>query len=188
ELLSEIFSVMFGNTGPESDKRISTYYDVLKRALSPTVSGSVRDLGVLFNAWRTRSIIGDYETLKKRKFDIFKSRSDFLVVLNDLFPKDKEFLVSSKSELCVRVRNKMIPLESLSSGEKQMIILLGQAFIQERRRIIYIADEPEISLHIKWQEKLAESIRKINDRAQLIFATHSPDIVGRKALNVIKLK
>lgn len=188
ELISEIFSVMFGSIGPDSDERIARYYDTLKRALSNPINNSANDFGVIFNAWRTRSIIGDYEELKKRKNDIFKSRSEFLEVLNQIFPAEKEFFVSAKNELSVKVRNKLIPLSSLSSGEKQMLILLGQAFLQERKRIVYIADEPEISLHITWQDKIADSIRIINDKAQLIFATHSPDIVGRNALNVIKLK
>lgn len=38
-------------------------------------------------------------------------------------------------------------------------------------------DEPEISLHLAWQEKLISEIRKVNDKSQLIIVTHSPAIV-----------
>ena len=41
-----------------------------------------------------------------------------------------------------------------------------------------MADEPELSLHVLWQEKLINAMRGLNSDAQLIFATHSPDLVG----------
>ena len=45
-------------------------------------------------------------------------------------------------------------------------------------KVIFIADEPEISLHVIWQENLLKGIRNLNENAQLIIATHSPDIVA----------
>ncbi|WP_368853758.1 AAA family ATPase [Vibrio parahaemolyticus] len=39
-------------------------------------------------------------------------------------------------------------------------------------------DEPEISLHIKWQDMFISALREINSDIQLILATHSPDIIG----------
>lgn len=38
-------------------------------------------------------------------------------------------------------------------------------------------DEPEISLHLSWQEKLLAQIREINPNSQIIIVTHSPAIV-----------
>ena len=37
-------------------------------------------------------------------------------------------------------------------------------------------DEPEISLHIGWQDKLIEKLRQLNPQCQLILTTHSPNI------------
>ena len=37
-------------------------------------------------------------------------------------------------------------------------------------------DEPEISLHIEWQNKLIEAIRSLNPNCQIIMTTHSPSI------------
>jgi predicted ATP-binding protein involved in virulence len=42
---------------------------------------------------------------------------------------------------------------------------------------IFIVDEPELSLHIDWQEKFVDAIRKANPNVQLILATHSPAII-----------
>ena len=38
-------------------------------------------------------------------------------------------------------------------------------------------DEPEVSLHIEWQQVLIETILKLNPRAQIILSTHSPAII-----------
>jgi predicted ATP-dependent endonuclease of OLD family len=38
-------------------------------------------------------------------------------------------------------------------------------------------DEPEISLHVEWQEELIKIIRSLNNNVQVILATHSPSLV-----------
>ena len=85
---------------------------------------------------------------------------------------------SSPSELNPRL---------LSSGEKQILILLTQALLTVDEPIVYIADEPELSLHVLWQEKLLESLVSLSGQIQVIVATHSPDIVGKFRDKVIKL-
>lgn len=69
-----------------------------------------------------------------------------------------------------------IQLEQLSSGEKQMLLILTTVFLQEEKPNILLMDEPEISLHITWQDKLIETIRELNPNCQLIITTHSPNI------------
>ena len=75
----------------------------------------------------------------------------------------------------------------LSSGEKQILILLTQALLREGKPVVYTVDEPELSLHILWQEKLLESLVTLSGQIQIIVATHSPDIVGRYRDKVIDL-
>ena len=82
----------------------------------------------------------------------------------------------------------MFPWSSLSSGEKQLLIQFMEMILQEGRNLIFIADEPELSLHLAWQEKLLETLRNLNENAQLIVATHSPDIVAGFSSNVIDMK
>ena len=48
-------------------------------------------------------------------------------------------------------------------------------------------DEPEASLHLAWQNKFVPSILKINKDIQLIFATHSPELIGRYTDKAVKL-
>jgi predicted ATP-dependent endonuclease of OLD family len=48
----------------------------------------------------------------------------------------------------------------------------------EEEQYILLMDEPEISLHIGWQQRLIDIIRELNPNCQLIIATHSPSIFG----------
>ena len=84
--------------------------------------------------------------------------------------------------------DKPIEIEALSSGEKQLLIILGQALLQDLTPVIFIADEPELSLHVEWQEKLTPSIAELNPNAQIVFATHSPDIVGAYSHRIINME
>ena len=75
----------------------------------------------------------------------------------------------------------------LSSGEKQIVILLTQALLKVDDPVVYIADEPELSLHVTWQEQLLESLVRLGGQIQIIVATHSPDIVGKFMDKIIDL-
>lgn len=108
------------------------------------------------------------------------------------FMEDKEFSFSDNSgELHIDIKpiisketkkeligKKSIGYNSLSSGEKQLLILLTQTLLQENKNYVFIADEPELSLHIDWQHKIIGAIRELNPNAQIIVATHSPEIAG----------
>jgi predicted ATP-dependent endonuclease of OLD family len=54
--------------------------------------------------------------------------------------------------------------------------------------VVYVADEPELSLHVEWQEILLRSLINLAEELQLVVATHSPDIVGEFQDHVIKLE
>lgn len=72
----------------------------------------------------------------------------------------------------------VIPLYKLSSGEKQLLIILLRVFLMEEKPFILLMDEPEISLHIDWQYRLFEEIRELNPNCQIITSTHSPSLFG----------
>lgn len=71
-------------------------------------------------------------------------------------------------------------LARLSSGEKQILMLFTFLAFVSRRNQVFIVDEPELSLHPKWQSTFLESLLKqAPPGSQIILATHSPEIVGR---------
>ena len=76
----------------------------------------------------------------------------------------------------------------LSSGEKQIVILLSAALLRQNTPVVYIADEPELSLHVKWQSKLLQSLLSIGGTMQVVVATHSPDIAGKFRDRIVELR
>lgn len=88
--------------------------------------------------------------------------------------KDGTFITADKKVF--NVADDKVDLDQLSSGEKQLLLILTTVFLQEEKPNILIMDEPEVSLHISWQDQLIKLIRKLNPNCQLIVATHSPNI------------
>lgn len=70
---------------------------------------------------------------------------------------------------------KEVPLESLSSGEKQMISLFARLYLYPGKKLILI-DEPELSLSLAWQRRILPDILRSPSCEQLIAITHSPFI------------
>jgi len=69
----------------------------------------------------------------------------------------------------------------LSSGEQQVLILFSYIAFNSQDGQVFIIDEPELSLHIKWQEDFLEQLERITPKTtQLILATHSPILTNKK--------
>lgn len=146
------------------------------------------DFAAIIGTRRIHNIVQEWNLLNEKKKDINKPKYTFIDIVNKLFQR-KEIFINERNELLVRTQSgKIFQLTNLSSGEKQLLILLGQNLLQEDKHHIYIADEPELSLHVDWQEKLVGSLRNINSHSQIIFATHSPDIVGSYSDYVIQVE
>lgn len=86
----------------------------------------------------------------------------------------KYILTSDGKYLCCE--DEKIRIEQLSSGEKQLLLILTTVFLQEEKPNVLLMDEPEISLHISWQDRLISLLRTLNPNCQLILTTHSPNI------------
>lgn len=69
-------------------------------------------------------------------------------------------------------------MEALSSGEKQILIIFANSILRSSRGKVFIIDEPELSLHLSWQERFIDDIKKLKTGSQFIFATHSPEIIA----------
>lgn len=82
------------------------------------------------------------------------------------------------NQLIFKDGNETIHLYKLSSGEKQLLIILLRVFLMDDKPYVLLMDEPEISLHIEWQYRLFEEIQKLNPHCQIITSTHSPSLFG----------
>jgi ABC-type cobalamin/Fe3+-siderophores transport system ATPase subunit len=90
----------------------------------------------------------------------------------------KTFVIQGSEAFFKQANGQRLELHALSSGEKQLLIILINALTQDKEPFILLMDEPERSLDIDWQYKLVDTIRAINPLCQLIIATHSPAIFG----------
>ena len=73
----------------------------------------------------------------------------------------------------------------LSSGEKQMLVILLTVLVQDNSHCVLFMDEPEASLHIEWQQKLISMIRELNPNVQIILTTHSPAVIMEGWLDAV---
>ena len=147
-----------------------------------------------FQVSRLSTTINDSDTPDMEKIREFVSvLNNFKKIANELFAPKKTYN-DKDGEVFFTLNDNTktkILLSQLSSGEKQMLILLYTTIIQNNKECITLWDEPEVSLHIEWQRKLIRVIRQLNPNMQLIIATHSPSILfegwEKRALNIEEL-
>ena len=145
------------------------------------------DLLVLLLIRQTHSMVGYARELEEDRERIFKPLRDYEETVNS-FLNEKSVKVDEDGKLKIESSSPSgLNPHLLSSGEKQILILLTQALLKVDEPVVYIADEPELSLHVAWQEKLLESLESLSGKMQIIVATHSPDIVGKFTDKVIDL-
>ena len=78
-------------------------------------------------------------------------------------------------------------INSLSSGEKQLFLRAMTLKMLDINNSVILIDEPEISLHPKWQQKIVKVYESIGENNQIIIATHSPHIVSSVKSESLKL-
>jgi|GEM_PF-977270 len=134
---------------------------------------------------RLESVIEDVEELqseRERLWDLFGTYEELV----NQFLNNKFFKVSRSGRFKVISGTREIELADLSSGEKHIIAILGRAALSSGKGSVFIADEPELSLHLTWQRMMLPSILKLSPNSQIIVATHSPAIIPKGA-NMIDL-
>lgn len=137
-----------------------------------------QDLILFYKTTLLKKITADWEEYLEQKDNINLPKRKFIDIVNEM-SINKTIEINNRNELEIHSQSKQqIEIDKLSYGEKHLLIVLTEALLQNANHYVYIADEPEMSLHIEWQESLVKNIRSINPNAQIFFATHSPDIVG----------
>jgi predicted ATP-binding protein involved in virulence len=75
--------------------------------------------------------------------------------------------------------DKQIPLENLSSGEQHELVLFYELLFKVDQNSLVLLDEPELSLHIVWQQQFLRDLEEITKLTgfDILMATHSPQII-----------
>lgn len=131
-------------------------------------------------------------------FEEFKNQSKlyrFELAFNDFFDrmefKEVDETDPNEKKIIFNKNGKNIPVDSLSTGEKQ-IVFRGTQLLRNMNSLkdgVVLVDEPELSMHPRWQEKILDYYRKlfIKDNiqlAQMVFATHSEYVIKSALQNL----
>ena len=109
--------------------------------------------------------------------EIAQEKAHFQDLVDDLFRDTGKKIRRDKNEIFFESFGETISPSKLSSGEKQMLIILLSVLVQNNKPYVLFMDEPEVSLHIEWQQRLIGLVRDLNPNAQVILTTHSPAVI-----------
>ena len=115
-------------------------------------------------------------SLPKRKFQD---------MIDELFSYTHKTIDRKSNDIVFYQNGERLLPYKLSSGEKQMLVILLTVLVRDDDHCVLFMDEPEASLHIEWQQKLIGMIRNMNPNVQLILTTHSPAVIMEGWLDAV---
>lgn len=88
-------------------------------------------------------------------------------------------------EIFYEVGGQKLPINTLSSGEKEVVNIVFDFLLREPRHCVVVFDEPELHLHPELSYKLLQTLSGIGVSNQFIFSTHSPEIISASLENTV---
>ncbi len=175
----------------ESPKKISKVIDIfferLKSLFEQMKSQGTEGLSLewLLNKAQIDRIMSIIKIVDEHKLQMDKFMTPFNQFLRTIngFYADSSKKIDVDPVGCLVVTRKdgrSTSVEALSSGERQILVILAHLMHNHYsgKSGVVIIDEPELSLHLKWQGMFVEEVAKLSPDTQFILATHSPEIVG----------
>lgn len=106
-----------------------------------------------------------------------QKKKRFQDIVDELFVETGKKIIRTENELrFTQIGEVLLPYQ-LSSGEKQMLIILLTVLVEDNQPYVLFMDEPEVSLHIEWQKRLIDLIVELNPNVQILLTTHSPAVI-----------
>lgn len=172
-------------------RRFFSYFRSLSDEVEQSAdkSGKVVDL-IQSQFSRVDQLARAFKEFEERNSTAFSHLKEYLDAVNRFLKDSGKFVhPDSRGRLVFdelkngMPRGRSRPISKLSSGETQIIILFALMAFEASVNSVFIVDEPEISLHPKWQLEFMESfLRLCPSNSQVLVATHSPEIAaGRKS-------
>ncbi len=104
-------------------------------------------------------------------------KTRFLDQVDELFAETGKRIDRTSNELSFIQYDEKLSPYLLSSGEKQILLILLTALTEDQQHYVLFMDEPEASLHFEWQKDLIALVRELNPNAQIVLTTHSPALI-----------
>lgn len=177
----------------DSIEKVNNYFDKLQTLLKTTQDNSDTDellyITNINQFKKINSLILEFKEFEDTTNKLYFPLKEFLQILNKFFLDSAKELYFDKesSDVKFNILNKKgdkidggRDIINLSSGERQILILL--TYIKFNSNLdLFIIDEPELSLHPKWQGEFLDAAGILMPHgSQIIIATHSPEIIGNK--------
>lgn len=174
----------------EMDDRRQSLMDVgLLESVPPepaNVSGPMDD--------HTRLVLSLYLKDTWKKLDIFNDLERRIRTLKNIIEKlflYKKMVINKEVGFAFRSPDGALLLpDRLSSGEQHELVLCYELLFKSMPGSLFLIDEPEISLHVMWQEQFIRNLGEISKLADIdmLVATHSPQIIDEFWDLAIELK
>lgn len=115
-----------------------------------------------------------------------ESRRKDLIPLSSIASENQEALINIRTagyQLGVvksKDTHRITTFSELSSGEQSIIMLTTKIIDSHKPDTVYLIDEPENSLHVRWQQRLPEMLSRLSEElsCSFIVATHSPILIA----------
>ncbi len=114
---------------------------------------------------------------KNKAAEISQAKILFQDLIDDFFRDTEKRILRDNNEIAFVQDGDILTPYQLSSGEKQILVILLTVLVQDGNHCAFLMDEPEVSLHVEWQQRLISTIHRLNPHVQIILTTHSPAVI-----------
>jgi predicted ATPase len=114
-----------------------------------------------------------------------QKKTRFQDIVDDLFHETGKKIMRTENEIRFTQIGEVLGPYQLSSGEKQMLVILLTVLVEDDQPYVLFMDEPEVSLHIEWQKRLIDLCLELNPHVQIILTTHSPAVIMNGWLDAV---
>lgn len=145
-----------------------------------------------FSSEDVRNVLQLYVEDSFKKLEVYdelaKKLEIFVNIVNKRFKhkkltidKERGFVFESTIQKASNPKDDItIQAGKLSSGEQNELVLFYELLFKTEQNTLVLIDEPEISLHISWQNSFIDDLKEIIklNKFDILIATHSPNIIG----------
>jgi len=158
----ELFSWSSENNGISTIKKLLNKYKTKEKVLFLSN----------YRQFENHFVIDSVNTIESEVESYINICQKFLYNKKLIMTKDSE----GKIDIKILDKDSIIRENDLSDGEKQILSIFSKLYFKEKKDIILLIDDPEISLSINWQKELIPNIVKSEKCSLIVAMTHSPFI------------
>ena len=135
-----------------------------------------------------RSFLDGQNARLNALLEVYERINSFVETANEYF-SDKSVDFDIFNGLTIQIPTGELKPDLLSSGERHLLLLFLNIITPSRQPPLFIIDEPELSLNIKWQRSLVDTLLTLSESSgcQFLMATHSIELLTKHSEHVYRL-